>query len=79
MASSARDAGPPLLRRFIEQRLIVVTPGIGPVDNQPVDVQKRTVEVSQAFANGADHIVVGRSIRDAGSAARRGVPTRVYH
>ena len=27
--------------------------------------QKRTVDVSQAFANGADYIVVGRPIRSA--------------
>jgi len=30
-----------------------------------VDDQKRTVDVAQAFANGADYIVVGRPIRDA--------------
>jgi orotidine-5'-phosphate decarboxylase len=29
------------------------------------DDQKRTVDVAQAFANGADYIVVGRPIRDA--------------
>ena len=33
--------------------------------NKPVDDQKRTVDVAQAFANGADYIVVGRPIRDA--------------
>jgi orotidine-5'-phosphate decarboxylase len=42
-----------------------VTPGIRPVENRPVDDQKRTVDVAQAFANGADYIVVGRPIRDA--------------
>ena len=46
-------------------RLLVVTPGIRPVENRPVDDQKRTVDVAQAFANGADYIVVGRPIRDA--------------
>jgi orotidine-5'-phosphate decarboxylase len=30
-----------------------------------VDDQKRVVNVEQAFANGADYIVVGRPIRDA--------------
>jgi len=55
----------PLLREFIDQRLLVVTPGIRPVENRPVDDQKRTVDVAQAFANGADYIVVGRPIRDA--------------
>jgi len=42
-----------------------VTPGIRPVDNRPADDQKRVVNVEQAFSYGADHIVVGRPIRDA--------------
>ena len=42
----------------------IVTPGIRPVDNR-ADDQKRTVDVAQAFANGADYIVVGRPIREA--------------
>jgi orotidine-5'-phosphate decarboxylase len=53
------------LRAGVDDRLIVVTPGIRPVDNRPADDQKRVVDVAQAFANGADHIVVGRPIRDA--------------
>jgi orotidine-5'-phosphate decarboxylase len=53
------------LREFIDHRLLVVCPGIRPVENKPVDDQKRTVDVAQAFANGADYIVVGRPIRDA--------------
>jgi orotidine-5'-phosphate decarboxylase len=44
---------------------MVVTPGIRPVENRPVDDQKRVVTVDQAFALGADYIVVGRPIRDA--------------
>ena len=55
------------LREFIDDRLLVITPGIRPVDNRPEDDQKRVVSVEQAFANGADHIVVGRPIRDAAS------------
>ena len=53
------------LRERVNRRLLVVTPGIRPVENRPVDDQKRTVDVRQAFLNGADHIVVGRPIRDA--------------
>jgi orotidine-5'-phosphate decarboxylase len=45
-------------------RLLVVTPGIRPVGADSGD-QKRTVDVAQAFANGADYIVVGRPVRDA--------------
>ncbi|MEL7536838.1 MAG: orotidine-5'-phosphate decarboxylase [Pseudomonadota bacterium] len=55
------------LREHVDERLLVVTPGIRPVDNRPSDDQKRVVSVEQAFANGADHIVVGRPIRDAAS------------
>ena len=53
------------LREGVDDKLIVVTPGIRPVENRPSDDQKRVVNVEQAFANGADHIVVGRPIRDA--------------
>jgi orotidine-5'-phosphate decarboxylase len=55
----------PALKRELGSRLLVVTPGIRPVENRPVDDQKRTVDVAQAFANGADYIVVGRPIRKA--------------
>ncbi len=54
-----------MLRQFVDDRLIVVTPGIRPVENRPSDDQKRVVTVEQAFAWGADYIVVGRPIRDA--------------
>lgn len=53
------------LRELIDGRLLVVTPGIRPVENRPVDDQKRVVTVEQAFGYGADYIVVGRPIRDA--------------
>jgi orotidine-5'-phosphate decarboxylase len=52
------------LKAEFKDRLLVVTPGIRPVDNR-ADDQKRTVDVAQAFANGADYIVVGRPIREA--------------
>ena len=55
----------PAMRREVDHRLLVVTPGIRPVDNRPDDDQKRVVTVEQAFSDGADHIVVGRPIRDA--------------
>jgi orotidine-5'-phosphate decarboxylase len=53
------------LKSEFHDRLLVVTPGIRPVENKPADDQKRTVDVAQAFANGADYIVVGRPIRQA--------------
>lgn len=65
VVSSGLEA--PRLREFIDHRLLVVTPGIRPVDNRPADDQKRVVSVEQAFSNGADYIVVGRPIRDADS------------
>jgi len=61
--SSGMEA--PALKRELGDRLLVVTPGIRPVQNRPKDDQKRTVDVAQAFANGADYIVVGRPIRQA--------------
>lgn len=57
----------PKLRQYIDSKLLVVTPGIRPVDNKPGGDQKRIVSVEQAFQNGADYIVVGRPIRDAAS------------
>ena len=53
------------LKAVFEDRLLVVTPGIRPAGNAPLDDQKRTVGVAQAFAAGADYIVVGRPIRQA--------------
>ena len=51
------------LKAQYQDKLLVVVPGIRPVKNE--DDQKRTVDVAQAFANGADYIVVGRPIRSA--------------
>ena len=51
------------IKAEFKDRLLVVTPGIRPIDTK--DDQKRTVDVAQAFANGADYIVVGRPIRQA--------------
>ena len=51
------------LRDELGDRLMIVIPGIRPVEN--TDDQKRTVTVQDAFSHGADYIVVGRPIRDA--------------
>lgn len=57
----------PTLREHIDNKLLVISPGIRPVDNKPMGDQKRVVTVETAFANGADYIVVGRPIRGAES------------
>src|SRR5882724_2381348 len=53
------------LRAELGERLLIVTPGIRPVENRPADDQKRVVTVQEAFENGADYIVVGRPIQNA--------------
>ncbi len=55
----------PALRQAVDDQLLVITPGIRPVDNRAEDDQKRVVTVEQAFADGADYIVIGRPIRNA--------------
>ncbi len=57
------------LRTRLGDRLLIVVPGIRPGLNRPVDDQKRTVDVEEAFKKGADHIVIGRPIRDAADPA----------
>jgi orotidine-5'-phosphate decarboxylase len=54
----------PKIKAAFGGKLLVVTPGIRPAGSALGD-QKRAVDVAQAFANGADYIVVGRPIRDA--------------
>lgn len=53
----------PFLRKFVDNKLILVTPGIRPVIND--DDQKRVVSVANAFTSGSDYIVVGRPIKNA--------------
>jgi orotidine-5'-phosphate decarboxylase len=53
------------LRETLGRELLIVTPGIRPVEDRPADDQKRVVNVEQAIRNGADYIVVGRPIRNA--------------
>ena len=59
--ASGLEAG--LLRQELGNKLLIVSPGIRPIDND--DDQKRVVTPTQAFQNGADYIVVGRPVRDA--------------
>lgn len=67
------------LRAELGERLIVVVPGIRPVENRTVDDQKRTVDVEDAFRSGADYIVVGRPIKDAADprAAAEAIQARI--
>jgi orotidine-5'-phosphate decarboxylase len=53
------------LRESLGEQLLIITPGIRPVLNRPDDDQKRTLDVEEAFLSGADHIVIGRPIRQA--------------
>jgi orotidine-5'-phosphate decarboxylase len=53
------------LRESLGEKMLIVTPGIRPVENRPADDQKRVVNVEQAIRNGADYLVVGRPIRNA--------------
>lgn len=53
------------LKQYLGERLLIVTPGIRPVENRPADDQKRVVTVEEAIRNGADYVVVGRPIRNA--------------
>jgi len=53
------------LRRELGEGPVIITPGIRAESEQGSDDQKRTMTVEQAFRAGADHIVVGRPIRNA--------------
>tara|TARA_B100002003_G_C13987295_1_gene477184 strand:+ start:165 stop:869 length:705 start_codon:yes stop_codon:yes gene_type:complete len=53
------------IRDEVSDKLLIVTPGIRPVENRSTDDQKRIVSVEQAFQRGADYIVVGRPIKNA--------------
>ncbi len=57
----------PALRKHLDHQLLVISPGIRPVENRVEDDQKRVVSVNNAFLNGAEYIVVGRPIRDSGN------------
>jgi orotidine-5'-phosphate decarboxylase len=53
------------IRQELGERLLIVSPGIRPVENTTQDDQKRVMSVEGAFLGGADYIVVGRPIRNA--------------
>ncbi|PWT83291.1 MAG: orotidine-5'-phosphate decarboxylase [Blastocatellia bacterium] len=75
--SSGLEARP--LREQHGAGFLIVVPGIRPVVN--VDDQKRTVDVEDAFLNGADYIVVGRPIKNADDKKRAAedIQTRISH
>ena len=52
----------PKLREFVDEKLLVVSPGIRPVDNKPAGDQKRVVTPADALESGASHLVVARPI-----------------
>lgn len=53
------------IRDRLGEKLLVIVPGVRPVDNdeEPGDDQKRIVTLERAFRDGADYVVVGRPIR----------------
>jgi orotidine-5'-phosphate decarboxylase len=53
------------LRTALGPQPLIVTPGIRPANGAGKDDQRRVVTPTLAFRSGADHIVVGRPIRDA--------------
>ncbi len=55
----------PSIRKAVQDKILIVTPGIRPVENRQTDDQKRVVTVERAFQAGADYIVVGRPIQNA--------------
>ena len=61
--ASGLEAAP--LRSALGPQPLIVTPGIRPADGARNDDQRRVVTPTLAFRSGADHIVVGRPIRDA--------------
>jgi orotidine-5'-phosphate decarboxylase len=61
--ASGLEAAP--LRAALPAGALIVTPGIRPAEGARSDDQRRVVTPTLAFRSGADHIVVGRPIRDA--------------
>ena len=63
VVASGQEAA--MLRKTLGDDGLIVTPGIRPVRQD--DDQKRTVTPTQALRDGADYLVVGRPVRDAGN------------
>jgi len=64
VVSSALEAQP--LRDELGNNFLIVTPGIRPganIENEDDD-QKRIATAKEAIINGADHVVIGRPIRN---------------
>jgi orotidine-5'-phosphate decarboxylase len=61
VVASGQEAG--LIREQQGDDALIVAPGIRPPEAHARDDQQRTVDVEEAFDNGADYIVVGRPIR----------------
>ncbi len=53
------------MRELLGPDALIVTPGVRPTSSAPDDDQTRIAAPGQAVAAGADHLVVGRPIRDA--------------
>ncbi len=53
------------LRSELGHEPLIITPGIRAASERGGDDQKRTMSLQEAFLAGADHIVVGRPIRNA--------------
>jgi len=64
VVASALEAGP--LRSELDENFLIVTPGIRPGANvdDGSDDQKRIATAKNAILSGADHVVIGRPIRD---------------
>lgn len=68
------------LRRLIDRRMSLVTPGVRPAGSAVGD-QKRIMTPSRAIAEGADYLVVGRPVIDAADpkAAAEAIVAEIAH
>jgi orotidine-5'-phosphate decarboxylase len=59
---------PAAIRQKVGPRFVIVTPGVRPA-GKGVDDHARATTPTQTIASGADYLVIGRPIRDAGDPA----------